>query len=262
MANESAVDTWGGRFLDYLGLGLILTATDILVRESALSLAVLLYVVGAVILALGLNWRRIKPRLSGQLVGSVAIIGNDFRYWLAVLGVLVLAARILPIWHQINPIQLVAPAPPTADSDKEASLEAQKSTLVEWLTQTQKERDQAIAERKSAQNGWAADRLTMEAMQSQSGETHRQLVDAEAQKSTLIEWLQKTQWQRDEATKESDQLRKQLQSRPPTETREALCVDLARQLLEGKRMGVGGVDYSERAKNEIREAIKSLNCPR
>ena len=55
MANESAVDTWGGRFLDYLGLGLILTATDILVRESALSLAVLLYVVGAVILALGLN---------------------------------------------------------------------------------------------------------------------------------------------------------------------------------------------------------------
>ena len=102
----------------------------------------------------------------------------------------------------------------------------------------------------------------MEAMQSQSGETHRQLVDAEAQKSTLIEWLQKTQWQRDEATKESDQLRKQLQSHQPTETREALCVDLARQLLEGKRMGVGGVDYSERAKNEFREAIKSLNCPR
>jgi hypothetical protein len=91
--------------------------------------------------------------------------------------------------------------------------EAQKSTLIEWLTEAQKERDQAIAERKSAQNGWAADRLTIEAMQSQSGKAQRLL---------------------DEAKKESDQLRKQLQSRQPAETRETLCVDLARQLLQGK----------------------------
>src|SRR5437868_3850742 len=93
MAHDSGSDSWDAKFLDYLGLGLTLTGTDILVREAAITLAVALYVFGAVILAAGLNWSRVKPYLSGRLAMTVGTVGNDFRYWLLVLAFLVFAAR-------------------------------------------------------------------------------------------------------------------------------------------------------------------------
>jgi hypothetical protein len=149
-----------------------------------------------------------------------------------------------------------------------SAIEAEKATVIEWLAEAQKERDQAIAERKSAQNGWAADRVTMEAMQSQSAETRRQLVDAELQKASLIEWLQNAQLER-------DQLQKNLQAQqqhsgtpgmqsygPPPKTQMAdpkVCADLLRQLsdqMADKQAPHG----SGSLEGDIRSVLQNLGC--
>jgi hypothetical protein len=88
---------WSGWFLAYLGLGLGLTATAVLVGQTALGLALVLYVFGAVCLAAGTGWRWLEPRLNPGFASSVAQIANDFRYWLLVLAVLVLFNWALPL---------------------------------------------------------------------------------------------------------------------------------------------------------------------
>jgi hypothetical protein len=107
-----------------------------------------LYAVGAIILAIGLNWYRVKPLLSARLIGSVVAAGNDFRYWLAVLGFLILAARIVPMLPEIIPMRQPGINPTNYQEGQPArqELEAQKATLNEWLQQTQRERDRARQE--------------------------------------------------------------------------------------------------------------------
>jgi hypothetical protein len=96
---DPPTDTWTRRFLDYIGLGLILTGTDILVREAAIILTIVLWVVGALFVFGGLKWHSVKQRLSSSMASSINIIANDFRYWLGVLAFLILAARIAPIFY-------------------------------------------------------------------------------------------------------------------------------------------------------------------
>jgi len=146
MADDSGDTSWEARFLDYLGLGLILTGTDILVREAAITFAAILYVVGGTLLAAGLSWSRIRPRLSVGLSRSISQVANDFRYWLVVLAVLVVCARIPPLFYRLPPNaspSSVPTAPRASDEQMIASIRAQ-------LTETQTQRDQAIQERDAA----------------------------------------------------------------------------------------------------------------
>jgi hypothetical protein len=55
--NDKSVEV----FFDYLGLGLVLTAVDILVRDSAFLLAALLLIAGFIVLRIGLRWVSLKP---------------------------------------------------------------------------------------------------------------------------------------------------------------------------------------------------------
>lgn len=86
-------DTTVSRFLDYLGLGCILTAVDILVRNAAYTSACILFVLGAFLLFLGLRWETLKPNLSQPLYGTLHRVANDARWWLGVLlGFIVIIA--------------------------------------------------------------------------------------------------------------------------------------------------------------------------
>ena len=93
---EQGSDTTTARFLDYLGLALVLAGTDVLVREGtgAVTLTALLYAGGAVALLAGLNWKRVKPQLTNRSVFLLGQISTDPRYWLAILAFLIIAARI------------------------------------------------------------------------------------------------------------------------------------------------------------------------
>jgi hypothetical protein len=57
--------------------------------------------------------------------------------------------------------------------------EKQKTTLIDWLKRAQKERDNATAERNSAQIGWSADRKAMASIQKEVNDLTAKLDDAE-----------------------------------------------------------------------------------
>ncbi len=96
MSDLHPADTLTGRILDYIGMGFLLVPPDILVMEVvlasgpinwALVIASFLgcYVVGALLLAAGLNWPKIKPRLSTSRANSInAAIRNPILWFLAV----------------------------------------------------------------------------------------------------------------------------------------------------------------------------------
>lgn len=131
-------ETWGGRFLDYVGLGLILTATDILVRESAIRLAVVLYLVGGVLLFVGLRWKLLRQRFASPVVQRLETIGIDPRYWMAVFAFLVICARIttvLPIFTTGSTENMpAAPFVPSASTPAAPSASAPASGPPQTLT--------------------------------------------------------------------------------------------------------------------------------
>jgi hypothetical protein len=118
-------------------------------------------------------------------------------------------------------------------------IEAQKSILIEWLEQSQHERDQA-------RQGHAA---------------------AEAQRTTMVEWLQSAQRERDAARQQYDQLQKDLQAQrsrsasqtyplrpPPTAAEE--CVRLAQRIAE-----LDPARANEKVQAEhIRSTMTALGC--
>ena len=108
MASEP--DSWAGKFLDYVGLGLILTGVDIMVREGAISTGVGLLTMGAVALLVGLNWSSIQPKLSDRFVSSLSMMAHDARYWFMLLVNFVLAARLPSLLYP--PLQPIPPPPP------------------------------------------------------------------------------------------------------------------------------------------------------
>ena len=69
-------DLWTGRFLDYLGLGCILTSVEIAVKDGAYTGASVLTVVGGIILAAGLRWETVSPRIYPPLYASLRRIAS------------------------------------------------------------------------------------------------------------------------------------------------------------------------------------------
>ena len=107
---SASTETWGGRFLDYVGLGLILTATDILVRESAISLASVLYGIGGATLFAGFRWKQLREKFAGPVVHHLETMATNPRYWLAVFAFLLICARITMIPPIIQRVGSDAPA--------------------------------------------------------------------------------------------------------------------------------------------------------
>ena len=97
--DETIANRWSAWFLSCSGLGLVLTATDILIRQRGSGLAVLLYLFGAAGAAAGIGWSWLTPRLGAGLSGSVRAVANDFRYWLAMVAVLILIGGVVPAFY-------------------------------------------------------------------------------------------------------------------------------------------------------------------
>lgn len=92
----TTADRWSAGFLACLGVGLIVTATDTLLRGNALPLPTILYLAGGACLAAGIKWDWLKPQLSPGLASSVGVVANDFRYWLVLVAVLVFIGSVVP----------------------------------------------------------------------------------------------------------------------------------------------------------------------
>jgi len=148
VAEQREGETWGGRFLDYLGLGLILTATDILVREGAIRLAGALYIVGGIILFAGLNWKTLRHKFAGSTVNRLETIGVDPRYWLAVFALLLICARITMILpfaeNAATPVNGVVV--PRSDYDEQSAKLAKANDEIATLTQQRERAAQILAE--------------------------------------------------------------------------------------------------------------------
>jgi hypothetical protein len=103
--------------------------------------------------------------------------------------------------------------------------------------------------------------------QREVSEANRSVVVAEAQKATLIDWLQTAQHERDNARQERDQLRKNLEAQqssptfqtyslPARPTAAQECVTLAQRLAD-----LGPAWASEKAQIEhIRSTMTALGC--
>jgi hypothetical protein len=96
--SEERQDLWPSRFLDYLGLGFILTGVDMLVRDSAYILGLILILFGGAALAIGLNWESLKSRINPRLYASIEQVSLDARWWIGTsfAFVLFITARDLP----------------------------------------------------------------------------------------------------------------------------------------------------------------------
>ncbi len=97
-------ELWTARFLDYLGLGCILTGVDILVRDSVYIGGVALIIIGGAILYAGLNWEKIKPRMSPRLYASIEAVSLDARWWIGILCIFVIAVAGPAIAHQVRQV--------------------------------------------------------------------------------------------------------------------------------------------------------------
>jgi hypothetical protein len=75
---------------------------DIAVKEHAYISAIIVALIGGLILAVGLYWERVKLRLSPVLYASLHKMGNDARWWFAVLVVLLLAIRAPATIHELR----------------------------------------------------------------------------------------------------------------------------------------------------------------
>lgn len=119
----------------------------------------------------------------------LAIAGISFHWWKRWVGARVRlwierdAMRWWPLALIIASAYFLGPdiyqraliPPPPSSGQAILTLEAQKTTLIDWLKQAQKERDQVIVERNSAQSSWAADLKRLESIQSQAAATQQEL---------------------------------------------------------------------------------------
>jgi sulfite exporter TauE/SafE len=93
MAETPASDRLSARFLDYFGLGCILTGVDVAVKDSAYMTGVTLIIIGGVILYIGLNWeKKLQARVNESVRHSLDSVTHDVRWMLiAFLGLLFIA---------------------------------------------------------------------------------------------------------------------------------------------------------------------------
>jgi hypothetical protein len=152
--NHSA-DTLTSRVLDYIGMGFLLVPPEVVVLEVAvsgepvnwklvISAFAACYVVGALILGMGLRWQKAGPALPAQLANSIRNLANNGVAWFAMLVIFAFGAPALTVIFSSH-------VAPIADSSaivtkEDVAAAAQKSTLLDWLQQAQRERDHARQE--------------------------------------------------------------------------------------------------------------------
>lgn len=121
----------------------------------------------------------------------LAVIGTTFHWWKrwilpasvpAWIGknggwlvfIALLAASGAVFAYVSGPVIYQRATAPTLH-DGEAAFASQKATLIEWLKQAQRERDQAIVERNAAQRSWADEIKTREGIQSRLNAAQQEL---------------------------------------------------------------------------------------
>jgi hypothetical protein len=96
VSDPHSADTLTGRVLDYMGMGFLLVPPEIFVLEVVLASGPInwtlvltsfggCYIVGILLLAVGLNWTKIKPRLSIGLATSISRAANSAIVWFLIL---------------------------------------------------------------------------------------------------------------------------------------------------------------------------------
>jgi hypothetical protein len=95
--------------------------------NSDLGRAVISYLVGTALFALGISWHRLKPALGPRLSETLGDIASDFRWWVLIFGIAFLYLgypNFSRIWAPSAPIadpQKFANPSPMADPQKTAS---------------------------------------------------------------------------------------------------------------------------------------------
>jgi len=92
MADEAdQKEVWTARFLDYLGLGCILTGIDNLVKGGISLGPFVLVAFGGALLYVGMNWLQFKPKVSPRLDATIERVSLDARWWIGILFVFIIA---------------------------------------------------------------------------------------------------------------------------------------------------------------------------
>jgi hypothetical protein len=91
--------------LETLACGFIAEAIAAFFRPQY-TVMVISGVTGLLLAALGFGWAKMRPTLHKRLVSTATYVATDFRWWLAVLGVLFLYLGSPPIIDALNHILL------------------------------------------------------------------------------------------------------------------------------------------------------------
>jgi hypothetical protein len=230
--------------IEMYALGAVLHGFDVM-RPDGLWAAGGWWITGGILALIGWRWAKVKTWISPRVASTATLAATDFRWW---MGSAMLILLVVTFSRFVEEQRWPFSAWGVYDI---SGAEAQKSTLIEWLQQAQRERDEA-----------------------------KQLAgEAEAQKATLVEWLQSAQHERDDVRQERDQLQKQTGQSPaspltgspllnypipgkcpPVNPVAQECAKLARELVEGRDTGfIVGLPDEETRKN-IRSAMTGLNC--
>jgi hypothetical protein len=106
VADHTTPDTFTGRALDYAGMGFLLVPPEIFVLEVVLGTGPInwtlivtsfigCYVVGGILLALGLSWPKVKPALSANAADSISRLANNSVAWVLILTLFAFGPAVL-----------------------------------------------------------------------------------------------------------------------------------------------------------------------
>jgi hypothetical protein len=231
----------GTKTLDYIALGLLLAPPAVVFemyirgdpiswQRTALATAAC-WIAGGLTVIASKRWQSWRPKWRSLIAIENAWWGKGLIIALCMAGVLFLSSFL------------------SSKSLNDEQIEAQKSTLVDWLVQAQRE---AEGEKRAA-------------------------VAAEAQNATLSKSLQQAERDRDSARQERDQLQKQMQdarlrapsgifppSRSPPDPQ--VCARLLQQLADAPQAEAKNqqqhvwLELGSSLEEEIRSVMRNLGC--
>ncbi len=146
--HDPAVDTLTGRALDYMGMGFLLVPPELFVLEGVMGNGPInwplvlasfagCYVVGFVLLAVGLKWKTIKPKLPDRLAVSISRIANSAFSWVLLL-ILIAFGPVIAVANFTTTASDGMPSPPSAAFFKMQDLENQVTNLNSRLSHANK----------------------------------------------------------------------------------------------------------------------------
>jgi len=131
MAENHSADSLTSRVLDCIGLGFLLVPPEVLVlevfvRDEPVNWPLITsafagcYVVGAILLGMGLRWQKVGPALPRTLAESIRGAANSALVWFAMLVIFAFGAPVLTMVFSTRHTgetaailaHLVAPPPP------------------------------------------------------------------------------------------------------------------------------------------------------